>query len=751
MSAGAQEIQRLIVRLQADMSQYKKELEAATLLTTKNATKMELACRSLSKQFDVWGTKMKHIGRSMSTYVTMPIMAFAGYGVKAFADFDKAMVESLSIMDTTAEQAQRMRDMALDLSTKAPKGPEELAKSYYFLASAGLNAEQSLGAMPVVMKFATAGAFDMATATDLLTDAQTAFGMEMDAAGANMTKLANAIVRTEQLANASSQQFAEAMTSDAGVAARNFGMELETLMGVLAAYASSGKKAAEAGNLMGRATRLLTSAYREHGTVFKKYGIEVVDKATGEYRNFIDIIADMEKAFAKLTKPQLGAALEELGFEALAQKSLLPLIGMSEQMKKWEADVRSSTTAMNDVFEKQMQAFSNQVKMLWNEIKVAAIEIGAVMVPMLKSLMEQVKAGVQWFKGLTDEQKEFAVKAALVVAAIGPMILLLGRLSTALSVLTKSVVATKAGLVGLALVGIAVVSKAIYDAMPSIRAFNAELEKASKLGDEWAKKTASAWQETDQQLAELNPKDRVKAVEAEIERLRKEEKGHRGTVELQAMNIAKLRGEDADSKKGWGTGVVTGMWRKAVHATVGHKTIGFHEAEMEEAQKRANEFQQRRIELEKQLTQLKEQQGTLDKAAEVDKGVKLQEAREGLKKLKETWNAFSWKATFAFDKVEKKGANAFKVLKKKAGEVWDKWAQGDPSFRVNMAVRGDSMEGLRAKEATAAFVAENKEKKVNDERQKQQVEFLKQIATNTKKILTPYSGIRDLVGLFTKK
>ena len=135
-----------------------------------------------------------------------------------------------------------------------------------------------------------------------------------------MIRISDVLVKANTIANATVEQFAQSLTADAAIAGRNFGATLETTVAVLAAYASAGKKGAEAGNLFGRATRLLTKSQRENGKVFEKFGIEVINEVTGGYNNLIDILAQMEVAFKDLSKPQRDAALEQLGFAALAQK-----------------------------------------------------------------------------------------------------------------------------------------------------------------------------------------------------------------------------------------------------------------------------------------------------------------------------------------------------------------------------------------------------------------------------------------------
>ena len=99
------------------------------------------------------------------------------------------MTQSLAIMDTTIEQQKAMEEQALAVSRTTRISAEQSAEAFFFLASAGLNAEQSISALPQVAKFAQAGMFDMATATDLATDAQSALGLTVKDANQNLENL----------------------------------------------------------------------------------------------------------------------------------------------------------------------------------------------------------------------------------------------------------------------------------------------------------------------------------------------------------------------------------------------------------------------------------------------------------------------------------------------------------------------------------------------------------------------------------
>jgi len=165
----------------------------------------------------------KKTGKAM-TMAGIAIVGAIGGMVKAAANFDQAMTESLAIMGNVSKELRdEMRKTALDMSTKSTFSAKELGQAYYFLASAGLDAEKSIRALPIVTKFAQAGAFDLSVATSLLTDAQSALGLKVADVvqnEENMIRVSDNLVKANTLADASVLEFAEALTNKASASIR---------------------------------------------------------------------------------------------------------------------------------------------------------------------------------------------------------------------------------------------------------------------------------------------------------------------------------------------------------------------------------------------------------------------------------------------------------------------------------------------------------------------------------------------------
>ncbi len=300
-------------------------------------------------------------------------------GVAAFASFDDAMTESLSIMGEVPPTVEKqMGDLAKTLATEGVFSATQLAESYYFLASAGLDTQQSMSVLDETMRFAIAGSFDMARATDLLTDALSALGMASDDPqeyAANMESLGDTIVRTATAANASVEQFAESLTNEAGAAMKNFGVEVEQGMSILAAYASQGRKGVSAGTLFSRALRLMTKAAVENKEEFERLGIQVFNQQ-GNLLPLVNVANQISDALGRMSTEEKVAQLELLGFQARTQQAILPLLGMNEELEEFAKLIGDAGGVTQEVADTQMTSLSKQMTRLKNIFNVALIDIG---------------------------------------------------------------------------------------------------------------------------------------------------------------------------------------------------------------------------------------------------------------------------------------------------------------------------------------------------------------------------------------
>jgi TP901 family phage tail tape measure protein len=365
------------------------------------------------------------IGKSIGA-ATAVVAGIGVASVKAFADFDAAMNQSIAIMGNVSDTLRGdMSDAAREVAKTTTFSAEQAAESYFFLASAGLDAEASIGALPVVANFAQAGMFDMATATDLLTDAQSALGLTSEDTAENLENMAglgDVLVKANTLANASVAQFSEALTNKAAASMRSLNMETEEGVAVLAVFADQGIKGSEAGTTFNATIRGLTQGVQKNAEEFAEMGIEVFN-AQGEMNNMADIIGDMEGALDGMSVEQQRATLAQLGFTEETLNGALALVGNSEKIREYEDSLRDAGGTAEEVAGKQLQTFSAQLGILGDFVTDVGISIGDELGPVMETLVEQLKPVIEEIgAALIPAFKALTPSIALLVGALPGLI-----------------------------------------------------------------------------------------------------------------------------------------------------------------------------------------------------------------------------------------------------------------------------------------------------------------------------------------
>lgn len=411
---------------------------------TKHWNKLDKQLDRAVKKIDKFGRDVTKVGVGL-TKLTAPIAIVGAAAIKFGADFDDAMKKSIAIMgDLSVAMEKKMATAARNVAKVSTFTAKQAAEAYFFLASAGMNAVEAIAALPRVAKFAQAGAFDLALATDLLTDAQSALGLVTDDAAQNlenMTRVGDVLVKANTLANASVQQFSEALTNKAGAALRMVNKEVEEGVAVLAVYADQGLKGAAAGDALNIVMRDLQKASINNRAAFEEAGVAVFD-ATGNMRHMGDIIGDLEDHFEGLTDEQARTDLAILGFTDKSISATLALLGTSDAIKEYEDGLLDAGGITNEVAEKQLKSFINQLKLLRNKLVDVGLTLWEAilptltdyLIPALEKTIKLVAGAAEWFNNLNPIIKDTAVMTAMFLVVLGPLLIGIGKLISLIKV-----------------------------------------------------------------------------------------------------------------------------------------------------------------------------------------------------------------------------------------------------------------------------------------------------------------------------
>ena len=337
--------------------------------------------------------------------------------------FNQAMRQSQAIMgDLTHKQMEDMKKAAFEVAKTTNASAEDAAKSFFFLASAGLDAEQSIAALPQVAQFAQAGMFDMATATDLATDAQSALGMTVKDPIKNLenlTRVTDVLVKANTLANASVEQFSSSLTNKAAASARAAGKDIEEVVSVLAALADQGVKGEEAGTALDIIMRRLQIGATKNEEAWSKMNAAVFD-SQGNMRNMGMIITELQEDLAGMSDKQKTATLEQLGFAARSQVFIKALLGQGEAISAYETSLKSAGNTTKQVADSQLTPFQKAI----NRLRGSFIELAEKGTPAITMVADLIEMLATKLEGLDKvEVGEFIMQGfALIGTTIGRVI-----------------------------------------------------------------------------------------------------------------------------------------------------------------------------------------------------------------------------------------------------------------------------------------------------------------------------------------
>lgn len=119
---------------------------------------------------------------------------------------------------------------------------------------------------------------------------------------------------------------------------------------------------------------------------------------------------------------------------------MLAIINASEDdYKKLSDAIANSEGAAEDMAETMQDNLNGQLTILKSQLQEAAIAIGDALIPKIRALVAKIQQWTDWFNKLDATQKETVVKIGLIVAAIGPLLITIGKLSTGVGALMKLV------------------------------------------------------------------------------------------------------------------------------------------------------------------------------------------------------------------------------------------------------------------------------------------------------------------------
>lgn len=406
-------------------------LPAITQEFALNTIRANRAFGQIENRIVQFGTRISNLGIAMSLAISLPLQVAIGAMVKHVTELDQVITQAFAKIEGAGAGVKvALSEAATALSMQTSTTAVDLAKGMKELIASGYSAAESIKAVAIVEKFATAGELDMNAASSTLVSTMAALGLrtgDVTQDMANMTRVSDVLTKAADMTRVGVTQFADALTHKGLIALRLSNKELEEGVAILATFAQQGIEGSRAGEYLYRSIRDIETTAQKHSETWDQLVGKVYD-GSGALKNVATIIGMLEAKLAGANDQQARQFLMMLKLPDRSLAATLALLGFSKEISHFEEVLRGAAGTTERVWRIQMSSFANQLAITKNQVLAMGKDIGTVLVPMMIWLGQQVQRLVAWWFTLTDAQKRSYIAWGLIIAVTGPVVLTIGIL-----------------------------------------------------------------------------------------------------------------------------------------------------------------------------------------------------------------------------------------------------------------------------------------------------------------------------------
>ncbi len=299
-------------------------------------------------------------------------------------NFERSMAEVAAVARADDEELARLTETARELGATTPWAASEAAAGMKFLAMAGFEASETIDAMPGMLQLASAGAIDLARASDIASNILTGFGMQ----AGEMGYLGDVLTNTFTSSNTDLSMLGETMKYVAPNA-KALGVSLEQTAAMAGKLGDAGIQGSQAGTALRAMFLRLAAMPKPAAEALAELGVETMD-AEGNLRDMPTILAELDAAMEKFGSGDRAGWISAIfGMEAAnAAEILMDQAGRGELQNYAEALSEAGSAAriagqMNDTA-------AGAIKRLQSMTESLAISVGSILLPQIVEMLDTI-------------------------------------------------------------------------------------------------------------------------------------------------------------------------------------------------------------------------------------------------------------------------------------------------------------------------------------------------------------------------
>lgn len=309
--------------------------------------------------------------------------------IKTGANFESSMSNVAAISGATGDELKSLTDKAKEMGAKTKFSASESADAFSYMAMAGWKTADMLDGIEGIMNLAAASGEDLATTSDIVTDALTAFGLS----ASDSTHFADILAKASSNANTNVGMMGETFKYVAPVAGA-LGFSAEDCATAIGLMANSGIKASQAGTSLRSIFTRMAKPTKEVQGAMDALGISLT-KSDGSMKSLNEIMVDLRKGFSGLTQDQKAQMAAALGGQE-AMSGLLAIVNASDDdFNKLSDSIANCDGAAADMAETMNDNLSGQITILKSGLEGLAISLYEEMQTPLKDIVKEAQTMVQ--------------------------------------------------------------------------------------------------------------------------------------------------------------------------------------------------------------------------------------------------------------------------------------------------------------------------------------------------------------------
>lgn len=412
---GFDSLQREIVETEQKL----KSLKETTGSASANLAKVS----AVSGEF---GNKVKGVGQSL-----LPVTgALTGVGAASTVmanNFNDAMSQAAGALDKPMSEMEDLRQLAIQTGQDTVFSATDAGNAITELAKGGLTeADIKAGALKTTMDLAASSGMDLGEAANVVVQAMGAFGLSAN----ESAEAANALAGAAAASSTDVEPLTQAL-AQCSAGAKNAGWSIQETTAVLARFADAGIEGSDAGTSLKTMLKRLAAPTDSAATMIEQLGIQTRD-SNGDLLGASEIAEELQNKLGGLDSASRDAALSTIfGSDAMRAATVMMNSG-TEGLQKY-IDAANDQEAAQRLANSQMSDGSRAIEKLKGSLETAAIQIGDTLAPIVQKVAELITALVNKFSALPEGVQQVIVVVGILVAALGPLLMVIGQISLGIS------------------------------------------------------------------------------------------------------------------------------------------------------------------------------------------------------------------------------------------------------------------------------------------------------------------------------